>query len=537
MGWTWKPGDEVHRRSRATGSARRDSSAQLGGQARPGEAWILGLQRSAGNAAVTRALRPGGGRPAVGSGGRTGATRRLSVQRHVSFEHTLLGNTPPKQLGEATAPGKDKAHLIRELWRQTAFFVADAGKDPRPYFPKIRWIQLRESRLWISYGELNALADYLPDAEHIDGLARNIVEPVLQRMRRGTSAQLYPLSFKGQASAGFWENVVAVATEKALDSATAGLGPQRYFGLLTRNACHFAPYSWHRWAHFHEEASDHALAYYRGKEERTPIKNIDTSVDEHLRQAWLSNGYGDHFLQDSFAAGHLVNKTLVMQWFVDYVNALSSKWWDMLGRMWWGDDTQPWYGMPDDQVMATMGSRQQPGMAGQNLYKRPTNAGTTSMDRALGETVTDPQTARERRSHEQRVAGSGVNATTSFTREQNYQAYLRFLNSTFLSLAAGMTHDYFNERGLVVGNDRGDRLHVGGDSTLLSKSGMLGATIAAEAAQMSQRAIDDLIRTGTTRNTVEQISALFLDHNRSKQSILVWVWICVGALRVVEGRL
>ena len=28
-----------------------------------------------------------------------------------------------------------------------------------------------------------------------------------------------------------------------------------------------------------------------------------------------------------------------------------------------------------------------------------------------------------------------------------------------------------------------------------------------------------------------------LDHNRSKQSILVWVWICVGALRVVEGRL
>jgi len=32
-------------------------------------------------------------------------------------------------------------------------------------------------------------------------------------------------------------------------------------------------------------------------------------------------------------------------------------------------------------------------------------------------------------------------------------------------------------------------------------------------------------------------AAGLLDHDRSKQSILVWVWICVGALRVVEGRL
>ncbi|HEX6678045.1 MAG TPA: hypothetical protein VF486_23890 [Actinomycetes bacterium] len=510
---TRRPGDERHRRSGPNGRDRRDVGDPPGGQAQLGEALILGLQRSAGNSAVAHALRRGGARPVAGSGSTQGAP--LSVQRHSSFEHTLLGNTPPKQLGDAAVTAKDRAHLLQELWVQTAFFARDAGLDPRSRFPNVRWIQLRASGLWVSYGELNSLADYLP--ENVDGLARNVVEPVLQRMRRGTSAQLGRREFKGQASGGFWETPAAyldvfevVATEKGLDRATASLGAQRYFGLVSRNACHFAPYSWHRWARFHEEATGHALAFYHGNQNKqVPIKDIDTSVDEHLRQAWLSNGYGDHYLQDSFAAGHLINKTLVMQWFVDYVNGLSSKWWDLLGRMWWGDDTKPWYGMPDDQVMATMGTRQQPHMAGQNLYERPTSAGTTSMDRDRGEAVTDPQTALERGSHEQRVAGSGVNATTSYTREQNYQAYLRFLNSSFLQLAAGMTHDYLNERGLVVGNDRGDTLHVGGDSTLLTKSGRLGATVAAEAAQMSQRAIDELSRTGTTEITVERISALF----------------------------
>lgn len=484
---------------------------------------MLDLQRSAGNGALARTLRGRPGRPGrrdAGGGnrpaGHLAAAQRLSVQRHSSFEHTLLGNTPPAQLGQAAITRKDRAHLLKQLYDQTMFFVNDAGRDPRAKFPDLRWIQLRESKLWVSYGELNALADYLPDAQHIDGLGRDIVEPVLQRMRSGTAAQFFKdfgLSltpgFTGEASAGAWEVLDSVATEKALDKTTAGLGDQRYFGLLTRNACHFAPYSWHRWARFHEEASDHALAYHRAKDDKVPAKDIDTSQDEHLRQAWLNNGYGDHFLQDSFAAGHLINKTLVMQWFVDYVNGLASKWWDLLGRMWWGDDTKPWYGLPDDQVMAAMGSRQQPGMAGQGLYRPPTDSGTASMDRSLGDRPTDPQSAWERESHAGRVAGSGVNATTSYTREQNYQAYLRFLNSSFLNLAAGMTHDYFNERGLAVSNARGDTLHVGGDSTLLTKSGQLGATVAAEAAQMSQKAIDDLSRTGVTDNTVDKISALF----------------------------
>src|SRR5262252_5429440 len=104
--------------------------------------------------------------------------------------------------------------------------------------------------------------------------------------------------------------------------------------------------------------------------------------------------------------------------------------------MWWGDDTKPWYGMPDDEVMETMGSRQQPGMSGRGLYQKPGDDGTVDMDRKLGDRPTDPQSGWERNDHDRRVAGTGV--------------------------SAGMTHDHFNERGLTVRNDRGDEVQVGG---------------------------------------------------------------------------
>jgi hypothetical protein len=436
------------------------------------------------------------------------------VQRHASFEHTLLGNTRPDQLSNAAVNRGARSHLLDQLREQAIFFQHDALRDPRSRFPDVRWLKLRESGLWLSYGEMSSLADYLPST--VDDLPRSVVLPVLQRMRRGTAARFFKdfglygeKDFAGQADAGGYEALDAVKDEKAVDYATAGLGSERYFGLVSRNACHFAPESWHRWARFHEEAGDLALAYHRGRSEQVPILAGDRTQEERQRQAWVTNGYGDHFLQDSFAAGHLINKTLVMQWFVDYVNELASAWWDLLGRAWWGDDTMPWWGTPDDEVMATMGTRAQPNIAGQGLYHRPTDAGTPGMDAMLGDTPTDPQTMWERESHSGRVAGSGVVAGRGRTREQNYQTYLRFLNSAFLQLAAGETHDYFNKRGLMVVNDRGDRMRVGGDATLLTESGALGARIAGEAAQLSQQAIYNLMTAGRTDASVDRIASLW----------------------------
>jgi hypothetical protein len=431
------------------------------------------------------------------------------VQRHSSWEHALLGDVDPGRLGQAAVSTEARQHVVDEQYQRIFFFFQNGvTANPTRRFPDVRWIQLSGSGLWVSYGELNALADYLPDAEAIDTLPTSVVEPVLKRMRSAMSSQVMHLRSEGEAESGVWEYVPGlglVAEVKALDKATASLGANRYQGLLARNACHFAPFSWQRWALFHNEARANAEAYYRGRKTVRPIEQLDRSADENLRQAWLNNGYGDHFLQDSFASGHLVNKTLVMQWFTDYVNALASKWWDLLLPM-SSLPTQPWYGMPDDEVMEAMGSAEQPEMAGRHLYGAPPTGGeTTNEDRARGMSALDPQTAQERRNRSGRVAGSGVQAGGGRSQDQNYEAYLRFLNSTFLNLAGGTLHDYFNERGLSVSNERGDVLNVGGDDTLLSKSGPIGAELAGQASKMSRDAIDQLCRTGTTDTELEDI--------------------------------
>src|SRR4029077_5167445 len=68
------------------------------------------------------------------------------------------------------------------------------------------------------------------------------------------------------------------------------------------------PFSWHRWQASHLIARDLAT---RSHDEPDPNEKARLK-----HQALVQQGYGDHFLQDSFAAGHLVNKTLIMQWFI-----------------------------------------------------------------------------------------------------------------------------------------------------------------------------------------------------------------------------
>jgi hypothetical protein len=375
------------------------------------------------------------------------------------------------------------------------FFQRNAFADPTSRFPDVRWIKLRASGLWVSNGELNALGDYLPDPGAYDTLPAATLVPVLQRMRGGIMGSageefnLHDDSMSGAADSSWLPG--AAGEVRSLDAATAGLGSNRYAGLLARNACHFAPFSWQRWSLFHVEAADEARLHHQAQGATAPLRVVDTSAAEHQRQALIKNGYADHFLQDSFAAGHLVNKTLVMQWFVDYLNGLN-----------WLD--RPWFGMPGDNVMARMGSRAQPGVAGLDRYGRAPRQGSADDDRWLGTDAVDPQTAQERYPRQGRVAGSGVSGTGA-EREANYQAYLQFLNSAFLNLAAGAAHDHFNAEGLLVENENGDRMAVGGDDTLLSKSGPLGAKVAGLAASKSRQAIDDILRTGETTWSVEEI--------------------------------
>jgi hypothetical protein len=430
----------------------------------------------------------------------------------------MLGDTPPSRLADATVPGQDRNHLLSREWIRVQSFALDVAGDPRGRFPDYRWLQLAGSRLWITYGELNALADYLPDPDTIDTLPAGQLIPVLQRMRAGilrsirTSVGLPAGAMAGQARSGldFAPGAEAAAEVSALDAATAGLGIQRYQGLLARNACHFAPMSWQRWALHHNQAREAALEANGGRCRDVPLRqDVTAETDQRERSAWLNNGYGDHFLQDSFAAGHLVNKTLVMQWFAEHLVDLPYFHWSRLisPLIRLGPERPDW-GVQDRESLGGVTEAAQPGIAGRHLYGAGLPQHTAAQDRTSGASALDPQTAQERSTREGRMAGSGVGATTVRTREEAYQLYLQTLNSSYLQLAAGAVHDWFNARGLAVGNGRGDRLYVGGDDTLLSRSGHLGAQFAAEAAQLSQRAIHELLVDGATAITVEQIFEL-----------------------------
>jgi hypothetical protein len=438
---------------------------------------LVSVPVAAGNGAISRLLQPG------------------VIQRHSSWEHALLGDTPPKELGNAVVTNEARKHVLAGEWERMKFFQNNVFADPTSRFPDIRWIKLKASGVWVSNGELNALGDYLPDPGAYDTLPASIIVPVLQRMRGGIMGSagaeftLHDDTMEGMADSSWLPG--AAGEVKSLDTATEDLGPNRYAGLVARNACHFAPFSWQRWSLFHTDAVDEAMLHFQAKGATAPLRVVDTGVEEHQRQALLKNGYADHFLQDSFAAGHLVNKTLVMQWFVDFLNGMN-----------WLD--RPWLGMPGDDVMKRMGSAQQTGVAGLDRYGKTPRAGSADEDQWLGTDAIDPQTAQQRYSREGRVAGSGVSGTGA-EQEANYQAYLGFLNSSYLQLAAGAAHDYFNSHGLLVENDNGDRMAIGGDDTLLSKSGPLGATVPALAASKSRQAIDDVFRTGQTQWTVDEI--------------------------------
>jgi hypothetical protein len=497
--------DVVHERALPPGArAERGRSPSSAARRQP-SGGLVALQRQAGNRAVCRL--PG-----------LGPQPTLVVQRHSSWEHALLGDTPPARLADATVRGEHRNHLLSREWSRVQAFGLDPAIDPRGRFPEYRWLQLAGSRLWITYGELNALADYLPDPQTIDTLPTDRMVPVLQRMRASilgsikSNIGLPAGAMAGQAWSGldFVPGAKAAGEVSALDSATAGLGVNRYQGLLARNACHFAPMSWQRWALYHNQAREEALTANGGRCRDVPLRDdVTAEANRHERSAWMNNGYGDHFLQDSFAAGHLVNKTLVMQWFAEHLADLPYFHWSRLIspiiRL--GPERPDW-GVPDRAELRGMSEGAQPGIAGRHLYGAPLPGRTSAQDRATGDSALDPQTAQERGTVEGRMAGSGVAATNVRTREEAYQLYLQMLNSSYLQLAAGAVHDWFNERGLSVGNANGDRMNIGGDETLLDQSGRLGAHRAAEAAHLSQQAISELLNDGATAITVEQIFEL-----------------------------
>ncbi|MFN9191226.1 MAG: DUF4157 domain-containing protein [Pseudanabaena sp.] len=170
----------------------------------------------------------------------------------------------------------------------------------------------------------------------------------------------------------------------------------QYTPTLARNACHFVPESWHSWAIYHEKAIVKAKDSFGKKDKaqqkiseaqqkknslagiknfdnkqnfqndtniklmeidslKEEVKSLNTEAADLANDAIIDNGFGDHYLQDSYAGGHMINKTKIMQWFVQWL------------------DTQQWtmdYAGDDKWRKVQAIAYKQPELASQTKYKK-----------------------------------------------------------------------------------------------------------------------------------------------------------------------
>jgi hypothetical protein len=429
----------------------------------------------------------------------------------MAWEHALLGDLDPG-LVQAAAGGDFRAvEGYREL-------LAELGRAPRRVdesrvrggYPGTETVRLPGSGLVLTTGELNVLPDYLGRPEQIAAAPLRFLGPLIQSVRSWSIAELgrsaghrgaLPRPLPGALRYPLLGPLAETAEIAAITTLGRRLGfapANWYASVLARNACHFAPFSWYRWHSYHLLAR--ALI--------ARSASADEAGREALRlRARVCAGYADHFLQDSFAAGHLVNKTLVLQWYIEWLAAsgVSYPYRDVLDTL--TVARQPLLHGPGhyDKAAARLGGAGPggtgPGAAGDGIGR----AG------AVPGPPWDPQDVADAPTTQERVVASGVIGDGDAERRAAYAAYLTLLGSGTVQLAVKVAHEYLNKRSLVVSaGPGGPRFRLYGDHTMLGSP--QGARRAAQAAALSRRAISELLRDGSTAVDSWEIFDLFPDH-------------------------
>ncbi|OLP17677.1 hypothetical protein BST81_15265 [Leptolyngbya sp. 'hensonii'] len=234
--------------------------------------------------------------------------------------------------------------------------------------------------LVVTYGELNTLADYYGSADIMKNADPTNRWQIVQSVRQETFFRLKDIytklqgslsdtdkqdqdvqsaeammqgnklvnqkvgfKFKGAMTPDYISSLKGQLDLLAGDKPLIGQGTgakgdtNSYGATLARNACHFVPESWHSWANYHNialglarQAFDKKMAAipYARKAKQDPAsadgyrgtaKKLREESSELANEALLNNGFGDHYLQDSYASGHMINKTQIMQWYIEYI--------------------------------------------------------------------------------------------------------------------------------------------------------------------------------------------------------------------------
>jgi hypothetical protein len=427
---------------------------------------------------------------------------RWGLQRYMAWEHLVLGSLDPAAVRETIPGAGDKTavgvpgHLAAQCR-----LIGELGRDPAVHqdqfeaeHPGVPSVQLAGSGLVITLGELNILPDYLSHPADIDTAPVTYMRPLIGAVRALNYRELQRLMGQPNPPRLPWSPLrypnrpVFSEIREAIEVDSLGKKCDRpawelYSSVVGRNASHFAPFSWYRWQAFHLKARE------------LIERSAGVSGDERgqlRRTAQVYAGYADHFLQDSFASGHLINKTLIMQWYIE---------WLLKSRL----------PLADRALLTSMTCEHQPTLHGPDLYyPEPGADGQRLYPRGNTDplAVTDPQTAVEGATLEERIKASGVTGTTSKDRQAGYVRYLALLSSSVAQMSAGIAHAHFNKGSLVAASrPDGPRYRLWGDGTLFA--GEDGAAQAALAAHASRQAIAELLEKGHTDITSREIFERF----------------------------
>jgi hypothetical protein len=439
----------------------------------------------------------------------TSPNRGPTAQRYMAWEHAMLGDLPPADL-QALArsrPGArpDQLRAYRELLEQLG-----RGADEQQ-LGGAQTLRLPASGLVVTLGELNVLPDYLGHPREIETAPAAFMRPLIQSVRSYSVAELRrsegqrrsyrrlpgarPYALLGALTEGAEVRVIDKLGQRC------GFPPShRYSSVLARNAGHFAPFSWYRWHSFHLMARELIAQSATAS---------GTDREDLRRRARIYAGYADHFLQDSFAAGHLINKTLVTQWYIEWLAAAGVSY-------------------PHADVLATMTEARQPLLHGPAHYHRE--------QASEPQPPWDPQALADA-PPPARIAATGLLPAPEREQRAAYAAYLTMLGSATAQIASKAVHEHLNKHSLVVSSaPDGPRFRLFGDHTLLNSAD--GAWRAARAAAASRRAIAELLRDGETAVSSEEILDGFPSFvERNGQLISLQEWHRTGLRDLCFGEL
>jgi hypothetical protein len=246
---------------------------------------------------------------------------------------------------------------------------------------------------------------------------------------------------------------------------------------LGRNACHFPPESWLRWREHHTRA-------------RALIASSTTlpQLAQNANEAIGMNAFGEHYLQDSFAGGHLINKGFVMAVAMEHASAVTKKWRGMndarIQELQTATAHSDAYDVPD-AAKAKLDAQKSGRRIGTNAFDDPTMKARDPQS-ALEAAKQAGGTAAAGRRNE--IAASGIDPNS-----MSFEQYRTWLNDLWLQKITNTLHDKYCLKGLDVASpDNSKIFKIYGDSNMM-RSGE-GAEYTAATSEMSRRAINLLVQ-------------------------------------------